>query len=321
MNIAKQSTQSEAPIQLRTLYVMLHGEIVIVDDKDPSHPIIAMAPFVPGHAYQAGPWLGEVKIDRGARLQLKGVASSGIETVFSRPDRVVLLDNVPKPKAPPYFAIILPRPEQILPGYVLQLRPGLIKNIQPGTVKLVCPAGSNDPTGMETSMVLKYTVDETQHRVALYDARSGDQMFFPSEGRKDFLSLHVYAAEQFAKATPAHVKAAIKATLDLLGITAAVDPDAQGGAAPPLIIDGLDSAEYTIPLGARTQILGEIGAKHRMGLSVDLAEEFRLAWHPAAPEPHISWTSAWKSAWMSEGTCGHVGASPAIGVSIEDFLG
>jgi hypothetical protein len=308
----KKNKHAEATSQPMTLYVILHGEIVMIDDQVPNSAILVMAPEVPGHAYQAGPWLGEVKIDRDARLYLTGVVLGGKKSIFSHPDRSVLFQNVPLSTTPPYFAILLPRPEDILPGYIMQLGPGLIKDLKPDTVKIIGPNGTNVPTGMDLHTIFKYTVKDPDRLPALRDAFSGEPLFFPGGGRENYLSLHIYAAEQFVPAPPEHVGAAINATSALLGIQATIDPDAQGGTAPPVFIHGLDVAEYTVPLGIRTSLLGEIGRKHRTGTSADLAEAFRMGWEPGRDPPHM--------AWITEGTCGNIGASPADGQSTKEYL-
>jgi hypothetical protein len=103
------STQPVAPPQEKTLYVICHGALAILQTD--SNIIIMIPDMERNHTYRAGTWLAETSIEKGSLNVLENVIG-GNGTVPN------LLDSTPRPATasrPPFATFILPRPINVYP--------------------------------------------------------------------------------------------------------------------------------------------------------------------------------------------------------------
>jgi len=316
--IATKRKQTDGPRE-KILYVVFHGEIILIDDKKSDH-IVAIAPRVRRHIYQAGPWLGELRIEPGAKLCLGGV-QTGKKCIFDIGDRMLLIDQVPgvaETKA--YFSVRLPRPDDVLPGLVLGLERGTFGEVSPPSASIKHSPGKDYPAALDAHPVFRYTVTAGKEP-AIYDAcgYGKDPLFKAGVGQPNYFSLHISAEEDRAprndEEATSHAQEAFTAVKEILGIKTEFTPKGQGGASSPILIPGLDPAEYTMPMSTRTELLRQIGEQQRFGASPDLAAVFREKWTLSGgylpPEP---------THWFPEGTCGSTGARPAGDQTTMEFL-
>lgn len=317
--IVTKRRQTTEDLRPTTLYVVFHGEIILLDDKV-SNYIVAVAPRIRSHIYQAGPWLGELKIEPGAVLLLGGV-NTGKKCIFENTERMLLIDQVPgSADANWHFLLILPRPHDVLPGLVLNLERGTLNDLHPPGVVLVPSPGKDYPTGVDAHPVFRYTVPVGK-KAAIYDAGGSakDPLFKPGAGQPNCLSLHISAEEDRTptkETADCHAAEAFNAVKAFLGIEANFNPKGQGDVRPPILIPGLDPAEYTMPMAIRTDFLRQIGEQQRLGATPDLAEVFREKWTLAGGyAPHQEPTH-----WFPEGTCGSTGARLAGNQTTMGFL-
>ena len=84
----------------KLLYLVLHGEMVIVDDPADSSNLTILIPNVPGHVVMAGPWLGERKLFQGDSLQpsagwMGKTIADGADSPFNYPQYFIGIENAP----------------------------------------------------------------------------------------------------------------------------------------------------------------------------------------------------------------------------------
>jgi hypothetical protein len=261
------------------LYVVFHGELAFYDTWDsdcirvyapvvyanataPSASQIASGttpPFIPpvlSHTYMAGRWLGEREIPRGSTLQLNGVVA-GRATISQ--SKIVRLGQNSEPRpASAYFEIRLPRPHEILDGYIIDCAGAIVINDAPSAVQ-----------EMDLRPVFKYRMKEDYAWLTdLDNCPDHDPLrnWGAGIGIPGYYSLHIFAEEDdlFSDPDESHARNAFATAGHVLGVNQLfVNPRGtlKGAGSYP----GLNPLEVSLTLAQRTQGLAFLGQQLRQG--------------------------------------------------------
>ncbi len=241
------------------LYLIFHGELAFFDSPG-SDRIRVFAPPVPTHTYTAGSWLAERRIPQGTTMQLIGVCS-GDKSIRDDPNFVLLNQNSEARPAGAHFEVRLPRPDEILDGFVIGIDEGAIKiNKKPIPNRQ-----------MDLRPIFKYTMKRDKAYLSDLDHDADDSPDDPNWGAREgcpgYYSLHIFAEEDSVLTDiDNHAEAAFSQAGHVLGVNNVEADDSKNkGPKKASDIPGLDPSEFLLTLAARTKILADIGAQLRRG--------------------------------------------------------